>query len=132
MRPLRSGPFAEVVEDELVAQKRKQLQQKGPKAVGVGEIWNVDMHQPETELPARHEVAVGQGAPAPQAVVDPWRRKRIVDIETNLDLDLLPTPSPDIDIDRSSGKRAGATRPNAVAHPRQHLDKRSPISLEAL
>jgi hypothetical protein len=130
--PLRSRPFAEVVEDELVAQKREQSQKDSPKAVGIREVRHIDMCQPETEFPARHKVTVVQRAPSAQAVVDSRRGQGVVDAETDLDLDLLPATCTYINIDRSFGERAGTIRPNAVAYPRQHFGKCSAIGLETL
>jgi hypothetical protein len=131
MGPLGSGPLAEIIKNELVAQKREKSQQKGPKAGRVGEVREIDVLQPEAKLPARHQVTVVQGAPSAQAVVDPRRGKWIVGIEANFDLNLLPASGANVDLDRALGEGAGTVCPDAMTHQGQHLRKSSAVGGEA-
>jgi hypothetical protein len=130
--PLGSRPPAEIVEYELVAQKRKQPQQEGAKARRIGEIRHIDVSKPEAEFPTLHEVPIIERLPSAQPVVYPRRRKRIVGIEADRDLDFLPAPSAYVDVDRSLGERTGAARPDAVAHMRQHLGEGGAVGPETL
>jgi hypothetical protein len=70
--------MTQIVEDELIAQKRQKTQKKESKACALSDVRHVYPCEPEAKFSASHDVAIILHAPPSTPVIHPRRVSRVV------------------------------------------------------